>query len=64
MLVTAYPQGSPNVSKQIELDDHHPMLRSLTDAMNLYESLSKPHLNIHQLDILEELIDYLHLKLN
>ena len=32
--VTAHPQGAPNVSKQIDLDDHHPMFRSLTDALN------------------------------
>ena len=33
--VTAHPQGAPSVSKQIHLDDHHPLLRSLTDALNL-----------------------------
>ena len=33
--VTAYPLGAPNVTKQIDLDDHHPLLRSLTDALNL-----------------------------
>ena len=36
--VTAYPLGTPNPSKQINLDDHHPLLRSLTDALHLYEA--------------------------
>ena len=32
--VTAHPQGAPNFPKQIDLGDHHPLLRSLTDALN------------------------------
>ena len=60
--VTTYPLGAPNFSKQIDLDDHHPLLRSLTDALNLYEALPEPNLNSHQLEILEQLMDYLHFK--
>ena len=60
--VTAYPQGAPNVSKPIDLDDHHPLLRSLTDALNSYEAFPEPHLNFHQLKNLEELREYLHFK--
>ena len=59
--VTAYHLGAPNASKQIDLDDHHPLLRSLTDALNLYKAFPEPHLN-SQLEILEELIEYLHFK--
>ena len=33
--VTAYQRGAPNISKQIDLDDHHPLLRSLSDAIQL-----------------------------
>ena len=58
--VTAYPLGAPNIFKQIDLDDHHPLLRSLTDALHLYKALPEPHLNSHQLEILEELMEYLH----
>ena len=36
--VTAYQLGAPNNSKQTNLDDHHPLLRSLTDALHLYEA--------------------------
>ena len=32
------------------------MLRSLSDALNLYEAFPEPHLNSHQLELLEELI--------
>ena len=38
--VTAYQLGAPNISKQIDLDDHHPLLRSLTDTY------TKPSLNL------------------
>ena len=60
--VTAYPLGSPNIAKQLDLDDHHPLLRSLTDALHLYEAFPEPHLNSHQLENLEELMEYLHFK--
>ena len=60
--VTAYPLGLPNISKQIDLDDHHPLLRSLTDALHLYEVFPELHLNSHKLEDLEELREYLHFK--
>ena len=60
--VTAYQLGAPNVPKQIDLDDHHPLLRSLADALHLYEAFPGPHLNFHQLESLKELMEYLHFK--
>ena len=62
--LTAYPLGVPNVSKQIDLDDHHLLLRScaVTHALNLFEVFLEPPLNAYQLEILEELIEYLDLK--
>ena len=60
--VTACPLGSPNISKQTDLDDHQPLLRSLTDALHLYEAFPEPHLNSHKLENLEELMEYLHFK--
>ena len=60
--VRAYQLGAPNFPKQIDLDDNHPMLRSLTNALHLYEVFPEPHLNSHQLEILEELMEYLHFK--
>ena len=60
--VTAYQLGAPNISKQIDLDDHHPLLRSFTDALHLYEAFPEPHLNSHQLERLEELMEHMHFK--
>ena len=58
--VTASRIGAPNISKQIDLDDHHPLRRSLTDALHLYEAFLEPHLNSHQFENLEELTECLH----
>ena len=59
---TAYQLGAPNISKQIDLDDHHPLLRSFTDALYLYEAFPEPHLKSHQLECLKDLMEYLHFK--
>ena len=61
--VTAPSVEAPNVLKQIDLDDHRPLLRSLTDALNLYEVFPESHLNAYQLEILEELIVFLALNI-
>ena len=60
--VTAYQLGAPNIFKQIGLNDQHPLLRSLTDALHFYEAFPEPHLNSHQLESLQELMEYLHSK--
>ena len=48
----------------MDLDDHDPLLKSFTDALSLYEAFPEPHSIPHQLDILEELTEYLDLKFN
>ena len=60
--VPEHPEGNSDLSKQIDLDDHHPLLKSLSDAPNLYEDFPELHLNSSQLEIWEELIEYLYLK--
>ena len=60
--VIAYPLKTPNNSKQIDVDDHHSLFRSLTDALILYEAFPEPHLDSHQLETVEELMEYLHFK--
>ena len=62
MQVTAHPQVAPNILKQTVLEDHHPLLRSLTDALDLYEAFPEPYFNTHQPGISEELLEYLDLK--
>ena len=51
--VTAYPLGVPTASKQIDIDDDHHLLRSLTDALNSYEAFPEPHLYTYQCEFLE-----------
>ena len=60
--VTAYPLGAANFSKQIDLDDHHALHRSLTDALKLHEVFPEPYMNSHQLEFLEKLMEHLHFK--
>ena len=61
--VTAYPLGTPKFSMKIDLDDHHILLRSFTDALHLFEAFPEPHFSSHQLGVLEDLMKYLHFKL-
>ena len=49
--VKTLPQEGPNISKKIDLDDHHYLLRSLTDARKSYEIFPEPRLNTHQINI-------------
>ena len=60
----AHPEGTPNVSKQLDPDDHHPLLISLIDALYIYETFPEPHLNTHQLDIVDDIMEYLDLNFN
>ena len=39
-----YPEGNSEFLKQMDLDDHHPLLRSLSDALDLYGSFTQPNL--------------------
>ena len=57
--VTAHSEGNPNILKQINIDKHHFLLESLSEALNNYMELPEPHLNSLQLHILGELLDFL-----
>ena len=57
--VTAHSEGNPNISKKINIDKHHPLLESLSEALNDYVKVPEPHLNSLQLHILGELLDFL-----
>ena len=57
--VTAHPDGNPHISKQIDINEHNPLLESLSEALDKYEDFPEPHLNSYQLDILGELLDSL-----
>ena len=57
--VTAHSEGNPNILKQINIDKHHPLLESLSEALNDYVELPEPHRNSLQLHIRGELLDFL-----
>ena len=57
--VTAHSEGTPNISKQINIDKHHPLLESLSEALNDYVKFPELHLDFLQLHILGELLDFL-----
>ena len=57
--VTAPSEGNPNISQQINIDKHHFLFESLSEALYDYVKYSEPHLNSRQLHILGELLDFL-----
>ena len=57
--MTAHPEGNPHISKQIDINKHNPLLKSLSEALDEYEDYPEPHLNSDQLHILGELLDSL-----
>ena len=57
--VTAHPEGNPNISQQIEINRHNPLLASLSEALDVHEYFPEPHINFYQLQILGELFDSL-----
>ena len=57
--VTAHSEGNPNISKQINIDKNHPLLESLSGALNDYADIPEPHLDFLQLHFLRELLDFL-----
>ena len=56
--VTAHPEENPIISKQLNIDKHHPLLESLSRALNDYMKVPEPHLNSLQIHILGELLDF------
>ena len=57
--VTAHPEGNTNISKQIQIIKHSPLLESLSEVLDDYEDFPEPHLNFYHLHILGELLESL-----
>ena len=55
--MTAHPEEDPNISKQIDINKHNPLLVSLSEALDDYEDFPEFHINSYQIDILGELLD-------
>ena len=45
--VTAHPEGNPNNSKRIDINKHHPLPESLSEALIGYLDFPEPHFNSH-----------------
>ena len=56
--VTVHSEGNLNISKQINIDKHHPLLETLSEALNDYVKLLEPHLNSLQLHNLGEVLHF------
>ena len=56
---TAHPEGNPNITRKININKHHPLLESLSEALNDYMDFPEPPLNTHQLYILGQLLAFL-----
>ena len=57
--VTAQPERNPNISKQIDIIKHNPLIVSLSEAPDDYEEIPELYLHSYQLHILGELLDSL-----
>ena len=62
--VTAHPEGKTNISKQLDINKHNPLLVSLSEALDDYEDFPEPHINFYQLLILGEILDSLFWRYN
>ena len=59
LALTAYPEENPKNSKRININKHHPLLDSQSEALKDYVDSPETHLNSHQLLFLGELLDFL-----
>ena len=57
--VTAHPEGTPTISKQININKHNRLFVSLSEVLEHYEDFPEPHLNPYQLNLLGEILDTL-----
>ena len=57
--MTTHPEENPKISIQRNIKKNHPLLESLSQALNDYVKILEPHLNSHQLQFLGELLDFL-----
>ena len=58
------PQGNPNASQSLDLDEHLPFFKSLATALLNYYNIPEPHLNEFQLHVYGELVDHLSYKVH
>ena len=59
-----HPQGNPEASQLFDIDELHPLSKSLATALLNYYKYPEPHLNESQLHVYGELVDHLSYKIN
>ena len=57
--MNAHPEENPDITKQIDINKHHPLLEPSPESLYDYVKIPEPHLNSLQLHILGELLDFL-----
>ena len=62
--VENHPHGSPKASQLLDIDELHPLFKSLARALLNYYELPEPHLNEFQLHVYGELMDLLYYKVD
>ena len=53
------PQGNPKTSQLLDIDELHPLFKSLATALLIYYDFPEPHLREFQLHVYGELMDHL-----
>ena len=62
--VEIHPKGNPTASQLLDIDDPHPLFKSLATAPLNYYEFPEPHLNEFQLHIYGELMDHMSYKVD
>ena len=59
-----HPQGNPKASQLLDIDDLHPLFKSLATALLNYFEPPEPHLTEFQIHVYCELMDHLSYKID
>ena len=59
-----HPQGNPKASQSLDIDELHPLFKSLATALLNYYEIPESHLNEFQLQFYGQLVDHLSYKVN
>ena len=62
--VEIHPQGNPTASQLSDIDELHPLFKSLATALFNYYDFPEPHLKEFQLQVYGELMDHLSYKVD
>ena len=62
--VEIHPQGNPKASQLLDIDELHPLFKSLATALLNYYEFPEPHLNEFQLHVYGEVVDHLSYKVD